>query len=90
MAKKMVSGVLCKDRRNKIMDRPIVFFGTSRAHVQLLGSMYWTAAPFKTRPRTVRQWTAEDFAEEYDLRDENGKPCKPPRAGTAFEVDLEL
>ncbi len=93
MAKtKMVDGVLCKDKQ-EVSAKTLVFFpGLHRGDVGLgIGGLldFWDKKPGSPGSRW-KAWTPEKFTEKYDLRDSNNKPCKPPRAGTAFEVELEL
>ena len=89
MAKtKTVDGVLCKDTGR---DGDVVFFNKAApVKVRLVSDGLWGRDTVRGSASWWMSWSPEQFAEEYDVYDSSGKICKPPRAGTAFEVTLEL
>ncbi len=74
---KMTSGVLCRDKDD---DGEIVFFpGLRRRDVRSVGRGYWE---WKKGYIEYTEFSLEDWKKTYDM--------KPPRRGTAFEVEIEL
>ncbi len=76
--RKMTTGVLARDTEDE--GSGIVFFiGLKRNQVRR-GRGFWrtTNGVIKTKTRDF----TEDWKKDYDL--------KPPRRGTAFEVEIEL
>ena len=86
---KYTDGVLCRD---KDLGGDVVFFpGHSEQHVYLdvpLG--WWLSKRPRVRLGGAKVWVLGRFKTLYDLRDENGKPCAPPRKGRCFECEVEL
>ena len=38
----------------------------------------------------MNMWTLKEWKATYNLFDEHGKPCAPPKPGECFAVEIEL
>ncbi len=77
--RKMTAGVLGRDKNED--DGYIAFYkGLRREDVKLTDNGFWVRKKGHTDDYT--EFTPEDWKKTYDL--------KPPRRGTAFEVEIEL
>ena len=75
---KMTTGVLARDK-DKVGE--IVFCaGGRRKDVRLTSSGFWAWKTDFSKPYT--EFSPDEWEKNYDL--------KPPRKGTAFEVEIEL
>ncbi len=77
--RKMTSGVLARDRKNN--DSTIVFFARLRRDQVEQFHGFWTVATAVDNIE-AREFTEDEWKYIYDM--------KPPRRGTAFEVEIEL
>lgn len=80
------SGVLCGDEGDNSIN--IAFWeglGVDDVEQDCFGM--WTGPAY---PREIYVWKLTKFRRLYDLTDENGKRCAPPRKGQAFECEVEL
>ena len=76
--REMTSGMLTRDKG--VLGGSITFFsGLKRRDVKFDPDGYWLWKGVLPR---FEEFTLEDWKKNYDL--------KPPRCGTAFEVEIEL
>jgi len=85
---KYTAGVLARDWDEEAL---VVFYPSLTAEQMRrgLGGLWLCVEEIEER-NNYTEWSHKDWKATYDLTDENGKPCAPPRKGQAFPCDVEL
>lgn len=87
---KMVSGILTRDKSVGGWKLTITFWpGATRNDLRIHSDGCWNEGKGKCLD-ACREWSKEQWKEQYDLFDEKRKPCKLPTPGKCYEVEIEL